>query len=221
MIPALELSPSPLAFVGARLRTIGPDRRYGHLYGGFVSFRELNQISSHMPAFAGLEEKSRDHSYRTAYDLVRADGLGTWMSAIEKMTSMPAVSFLPAEFTSAVEWFTRRRSRPEDAWCKDAIRATESILTALGVECSKNSRESVRTLVGSLVQIRNKTRGHGALGPDFYDAFNAKPIQGQPEARISQCRAIQQWTWSQPQSQTGTVSFLEVCKFPVESRLRI
>lgn len=47
-----------------------------------------------------------------------------------------------------------------------------SILTELGTEGIGGGKITVRLLASALVQIRNKTKGHGALYPDFFQKFN-------------------------------------------------
>ena len=88
---------------------------------------------------AGLEETAKQHAYQFGYGLVRADGLGVWPASIEQMTSMPIVSFMPPEYTSVVEWFTRKRTRPEDDWCRAALSGAREILAELGIDVGKNS----------------------------------------------------------------------------------
>jgi hypothetical protein len=100
---------------------------------------------------------------------------------------------MPAEYAPVIDWFTRKRTKPEDEWCREAISHAREILGELGIDIGKNSRETVRYLVSLLVQIRNKTKAHGALGPDFYNANNTLYISA-IDALINQCPLFQ-WQW--------------------------
>jgi hypothetical protein len=189
---SIESLPSPLAFVISRLKVIGADRTTDTFMATSYVFEAAIKLFG-ICLQAGLEDKAQLHAYRFGYDLVRADGLGVWPASIEQMTSMPIVSFMPTEYLSISEWFNRKRTRPEDEWCRNALSEARNILGDLGIDVGKNTKESVRSLVTLLIQIRNKTKAHGALGPDFYDANNARYIAA-VTALITNC-PIFQWPW--------------------------
>jgi hypothetical protein len=196
----LDLMPSPLALVASRLKVVGHDQSTDtFMAASYLCEAALKLIG--ICFHSGLEEKASQHAYRVGYDLVRADGLGTWPANIVRMTSMPLASFLPSEFALAVEWFTRKRTRPEDEWCREALAEAHAILSELGVETGKGSKETVRAVVAVLVQIRNKTKAHGALGPDFYEANNPRYITA-INLMIAHCPFFL-WRWYHLSSRPG------------------
>lgn len=192
MNTALETLPSPLALVASRLNVIGTDQSTDTFMAASYVFEAAIKLLG-ICLLSGLAERSEQHAYRLGYALVRADGLGVWPSSVDQMTTMPLVSFMPAEFAPIVEWYTKKRTKPDDSWCRDAIANARDILAELGIEVAKNSRETVRYLVVLLVQIRNKTKAHGALGPVFYDANNKRYIAA-IEALIAHCPLFA-WDW--------------------------
>jgi hypothetical protein len=142
----------------------------------------------------GLRERAPTHAYRIGYELVRADGLGTWDGAIRECTSEPLVGFMTHECAEIVAWATKRRTKPEDEWYRRARTATGVVLRELGAPDDGSTRTSTaRELVGALVQIRNKTKAHGAVGPDFFEKANESYIIAVREF-LGNCPAFA-WQW--------------------------
>lgn len=142
----------------------------------------------------GLRERAPSHAYRIAYELVRADGLGTWEAAIRECTSDPLLAFAAHECGELVAWLTKRRSKPDDEWYKRAKSGAEAVLRELGtIEDSASRRQTVRDLIANLVQIRNKTKAHGAVGPDFFAQVN-EPYANAVTELVSNCPALK-WQW--------------------------
>src|SRR4051812_6558861 len=107
--------PTPLAQAARRLNVAGPD-------GGAETFLMASYLAEvaikllGVALYGGLKEKASDQAYRMAYELVRADGLGTWEAWIRQATSQPLASFLPPSYNDLIAWTTRIRTRPEDDW---------------------------------------------------------------------------------------------------------
>jgi tetratricopeptide (TPR) repeat protein len=141
-----------------------------------------------------LRDRAPSHAYRIAYELVRADGLGSWESAIRECTSEPLVGFIAQDCNALIAWATRRRSRPEDEWFRVAKASAGQVLKLLGApEESSNRPQTARDLVASLVQIRNKTKAHGAVGPDFFAEAN-EPYVDAVSAVVENCPVFS-WQW--------------------------
>ena len=125
---------------------------------------------------------------------LQGGGLGQWERIIRENSSLPAASFLPPEFRPLLAWLTKKRNKEEDRPFLDAKLAAENVLLRLGVEQRQESRNpSVRNLISSLVEIRNKTKAHGAVGPDFFDAVNQVYISS-ISFLIFSCPAFS-WNW--------------------------
>jgi hypothetical protein len=203
MLIPLEGLPTPLAQVANRLNIIGPSNSSDtFLTASYLSEAAIKLIVSTL--YSALCLQNPQHAYKLAYDLVRGDGLGVWTTTIDRATSMPLSSFLPPEFSSVLEWATRRRTRPEDEWCREAIACANSILEELGVEYQQTRKESVKSLLNVLVQIRNKTKAHGALGPDFFLVANPQYLRA-IELLVSHCPVFR-WSWFHLSSRDKKVS---------------
>jgi NB-ARC domain len=192
MLIPLDNLATPLAQVANRLNIVGPyNSADTFLTASYLSEAAVKIFASTLHSALSLHHAQ--HAYKLAYDLVRADGLGVWTSSIEKATSMPLSSFLPPDFSPLLEWATRRRTKPEDEWCREALACTNEILGELGVEIEQTRRESVRNLLNGLVQIRNKTKAHGALGPDFF-SFANEPYIRAVSLLVENCPLFK-WRW--------------------------
>ena len=164
--------PTPIAKVAARLNVVGPDSSADtFLIASYLAEIGIKTVA--IALYAALLDKAPDYAYRIGYELVRADGLGSWEKVIRSATTLPQASYLGADFQPVLEWATRKRTKPEDEWYREARTAVGNVLLELGVELETSRQDSVRTLSSALVQIRNKTKAHGAAGQDFFAAVNA------------------------------------------------
>lgn len=185
--------PTHIALVVRRLGTTSPDE----LASTFLEAFYLAEVVTKTIAVAlqaGLSESAPDIPYRHAYGLVRADGLGIWDQAIRESTSQPIAAYLPPELSQFVAWASKRRTKPEDEWFRDALSKAQYVLKEAGAEVQESSKAaSVRDLIGLLIQIRNKTKAHGAVGQTFYANVN-KPYLDAVEILLTSCPAMA-WKW--------------------------
>ena len=124
--------PTPLAKVGARLNVVGPNS-FADTFLIISYLAEIGIKTSAVALYAGLLDKAPDYAYRIGYELVRADGLGSREKAIRSATTLPQASYLDAEFQPVLEWATRKRTKPEDEWYREARTAVGNVLLELGV----------------------------------------------------------------------------------------
>lgn len=193
MIIDTRTLPTPLAKCAARLNAIGAQNSGDT----FLATSYLAEAAIKMIAVVlqvSLRERAPSHAYRIAYDLVRADGLGAWESAIRECTSEPLLGFVSQDCTELAAWATKKRNKPEDEWCRQSRLIAVAILARLGVPEESSARaHTVRELVTALVQIRNKTKAHGAVGPDFFADVNEQYID-LVKAFIVHCPVFS-WQW--------------------------
>ncbi len=144
--------------------------------------------------YAGLRDKAPDAAYRMAYDLVRADGLGTWDVWIRQASSQPLGGFLPPAYADLLTWAGKIRKPTEDPWFADAAGELTQIFALLGFDSPLPARRpTARDLIGAFVQLRNKTRAHGAVGLDFFDRANG-PFLRAVTSFIANCPLFG-WRW--------------------------
>lgn len=186
--------PTHLALVGRRLNVIGPDASaYTFLIASYLAEAAIKTLA--VVFYTGLTGRSSTDAYRLGYDLVRADGLGAWEQIIRESTR-PLASFLPADFNPLLAWATRKRTKPEDLPFREARDQAANVLNALGQDLSQNDVQKQVTILGLityLVQIRNKTKAHGAVGPDFFAQSNQAYIAA-VRVLLDDCPAFA-WRW--------------------------
>jgi len=185
--------PTHIALVGRRLNFCNPD----DLAARFLETSYLAEVSLKTIAsvlHGGLERPAKELAYRHAYELVRADGLGTWENSIRELATPPSSSYLPPEFFTLLAWITKKRSKPEDESFRAMFNGLRSILSLLGVDDRDGPRTvTARDLMTALVQIRNKTRAHGAVSEEFYAAANG-PFLDAIQTMLESCPAFT-WRW--------------------------
>jgi hypothetical protein len=184
--------PTPVAKVAARLNVVGPESSADtFLITSYLAEAAIKTIAAVF--YAGLLDKAPDYAYRMGYELVRADGLGSWEQAIRLSTTLPYASYFGPDFSQALEWTTKRRTRAEDEWYKDGQNAASEVLRELGVELEASRQDTVRTLLSAFVQIRNKTKAHGAVGEDFFRKVNGSYIRA-VSSLVNNCPMFG-WSW--------------------------
>lgn len=108
--------PTPLAAVARRVSVSG----LGASADTFLMVSYVAEVAIKLIAvalYSALREKAPDQAYRMAYDLVRADGLGTWEAWIRQTSTQPLAGFLPPSYTDLIAWAGRVRNKPtEDLW---------------------------------------------------------------------------------------------------------
>jgi hypothetical protein len=203
MVIDVSVLPTHIAKAAARVNTVGPNSSADtFLTTSYLAEAAIKTVA--IACYAGLGERAPEYAYRLGYELVRADGLGNWEKAIRTSTTLPAASYLGPEFQPLLEWATKKRTKPDDDWYRTARAAAVAVLAELGVDLELSRQDSARTLISALVQIRNKTKAHGAAGQDFFDAINQSYITAVSQF-VAHCPVFA-WRWMDLSSRDkGTV----------------
>jgi len=193
MIVETTLLPTHLALVARRLNVCDPeDLAARFLETSYLAESFLKTLA--IVLRTGLSNPARDIAYRQAYDLLRADGLGVWEQAIREVTNQQTAAYLPPEFQPLLAWISKKRTKNEDEWFRIALSNARQVLTLLGNEEQENNKNgTVKDLLTCLVQIRNKSKAHGAVGEDFYAAANQHYFHAVTDTLLS-CPLIE-WKW--------------------------
>jgi len=195
MIGKIEISklPTPMAKVAARVNLVG-DEASGDTFLMVSYVTEITLKMLGIALCAGIRKSSPTIAHKFEYALVRADGLGVWERMLGDCTGQSCVGYLDADLQPLVAWLTRKRARAEDEWAREAAQQCAFILELLGSESGALPRKlSVRFLLSQMVQIRNKTKAHGAVGPDFFDITNQKYLLA-AKLLIDHC-PMKDWQW--------------------------
>jgi hypothetical protein len=113
--------------------------------------------------------ENQEQQYRQAHRLVRADGLGDWVDVLSEVTQGPASASLAAGARAEQKALTQRIGHEDGAWQFQSVELLYSLLPKLEKEREPMpSRVTGQSWFTYFVQVRNKTRGHGAPAADFY-----------------------------------------------------
>lgn len=106
------------------------------------------------------------HRYRLMHRIVRANGIGDWSESLADATTGPAATCLSEGL--------RTDSRAvgelvaDGAWQYEAVAHLASAITDLGATVYQlPKRVSLKSWFAYFVELRNKTRGHGAITPEY------------------------------------------------------
>ena len=181
--------PTHVARVVSRLDVTGPHASGDtFLTASYVVESVLKTIG--VVLCSGIRRTSSSAAYRFEYGLVRADGLGAWEEAITTAVGHSYAGYIDQDLQSLVVWLTRKRTRAEDRWAREAVQECSAILSLLAAPDAEPPRSfAVRYLLNQLVRVRNKTKAHGAVGADFFDKANQHYIRA-AELILESCPAM-------------------------------
>ena len=128
---------------------------------------------------ACIEEDADRNRYELEHKLVRADSLGEWTAVLRASLVGPSAQFFASPARSIVRELTERVSKGD--WRYEAVSGFAAAAEELNLTASVGSRATLRQAFDICVQIRNRTRGHGAttaarcyrLCPPIADALRA------------------------------------------------
>lgn len=110
---------------------------------------------------AAVEDSNNRHRYRLLHRLVRADGLGDWHECFSEILTGPTLQHLIPEALDAQKDLTQRFG--SGPWQHTAVELLHDCLSRLEPGCEELPiKVDLRRWFSDFVQLRNKTRGHGA-----------------------------------------------------------
>ena len=108
-----------------------------------------------------LEAEPDRHRYGLEYRLIRANSLGEWVQVLQSALVGPPAQFLLHDASNVVRNLTK--SVPSSDWRYSAVNDLNCAAKELGVETTPlPAKVPLRNFFNLGVQIRNRTRGHGA-----------------------------------------------------------
>ena len=113
----------------------------------------------------GAINDDKDNSrYALEHELVRADGIGSWVDVLQKLYTGPSVISLDEQAKRFVQEITQRVTASDWRYC--AYDRMKTALAALRITPSDmDGAVKMIKWFSAFVQLRNKTRGHGATLP--------------------------------------------------------
>lgn len=113
---------------------------------------------------SGIEDDHENHQYRLLHSLVRADGLGDWVQALDEVLTGPASQHISGELFEVKKAFTERLGTGN--WQQKAVHGLHEVLANIHDNTQPiGDKVALRTWFHKFAELRNKTRGHGAATP--------------------------------------------------------
>lgn len=185
--------PTHLALVARRCHAVGPSASADtFLMTSYLVELSLKTIA--LTLASGVAKSSPSAAEKLEHELVHADGLGVWENAISRFAGQSMLGYLDSEMQPLISWLMKPRTKSDDEWTRTALSHCSRILDLLGTpDHEPPKKPTVRHLLNYLVRIRNKTKAHGAVGPDFFAQAN-EDFASAADLLLSHC-PICEWEW--------------------------
>ena len=152
----------PMTLMLDRLKKFGAESDSAlfteHLYAGEF----IVKITTAAFIASVLDDRER-HRYRLNHGLIRADGMGEWVSKLDETLTGSASQHLTEAAKEDRRAFTDRVGK--STWQHEAVRTLHEVLTAIHPQQPLTEKVSLRAWFSMFAELRNKTRGHGAITP--------------------------------------------------------
>ena len=113
---------------------------------------------------AAIADDRERHRYRLLHRLVRADGLGEWVQALDQILIGPASQHLNPDARDAQQQLTQKLGPGQ--WQNEAFGRLHAVLKTFVPETENAPfKVSGQQCFQNFVLLRNRTRGHGAPSP--------------------------------------------------------
>ena len=156
---------SPLYQISERIKKARSDSDVAYFYDLLHAGEMVVKLAT-AGLVACVDEDRERHRYRLEYDLVHADGLGAWSSALSDALTGPASQILVSEARGTQRELTQtfRVSGPE--WQPQAVALLHEARLVIDEDISLlPTKVGVRRWFEDFIVLRNRTRGHGATTP--------------------------------------------------------
>jgi hypothetical protein len=115
---------------------------------------------------AAVADDRERHQYRLAHKLIRADGLGEWVQALDEALVGPPAQHLLESASEDRRAFIERCA--SGTWQHEAVATLLTVLRSVALDTDPPSaRIPLRLWFPAFANFRNKTRGHGAPTPEI------------------------------------------------------
>lgn len=111
------------------------------------------------------EDRERQR-YEVEYALVRANGIGDWVTSLDELTTGPASTLMPDGAMPEKRQLTQRFAKSDECWQREAVDLLQNVVSCVGEPRGcVGSKAALVAWFKSFASLRNRTRGHGATTP--------------------------------------------------------
>ena len=152
----------PLAKINERL-SVDRDDSYTALFNALLLKAELITKLTVIGFVAMIPDDVENTRYAHAYELVRANSVGSWADLLRQLLTGPTK--LPDSVREVQNQLTERNQR--DSWQHQAVVELSESMTSLNLAGQPVPRNvPLLQWFNDFATLRNKTRGHGATPPN-------------------------------------------------------
>jgi tetratricopeptide (TPR) repeat protein len=129
---------------------------------------------------AEVGENRERQRYAIEHTLVRADGIGEWVRALDDLTKGPISSLLADEASTEKRQLIQKFAKEEESWQRQAVVLLDRVSQRVDIApVAKNNKVALVSWFQTFAALRNRTRGHGAtlggacadMAPEFEDSL--------------------------------------------------
>jgi hypothetical protein len=140
------------------------DSDFSYFFSLLVAGEAITKIVTLISVSALISDKDR-HQYRILHGIVRASGMGDWSKALDDLLVGTASQYLIPEFRDYQAELTKKTVDGE--WQNLAVLELVKTLEILKIKNDGvNGKQDLKSWFKLFTELRNKTRGHGALLTD-------------------------------------------------------
>ena len=111
-----------------------------------------------------LDDDREKNRYRLIHGLVRANGIGEWSRALDETFTGTASQNFPSKLNDTRRIYTERVGK--GSWQHEAVSKLQEVLDGVTGETTPAIEKiALRNWFQAFAELRNKTRGHGAVTP--------------------------------------------------------
>lgn len=134
------------------------------LFYELLYYGELVVKLSTVGMLAALYEDQDRHRYRVEYGLIRSDGIGEWVAALDDVIQGPASQQLRRDGRTEQREITERFAPADGTWQGKAVETMRQVCRIVDHNYEQlPGKYSLRMWFQDFAWLRNKTRGHGAI----------------------------------------------------------
>ena len=117
-------------------------------------------------SFVASIDDREGNRYKLEHDLIRADGLGAWVTNLDEALVGPSSNVMNREAQPLAQEITQKWTKRDDVWQRQVAEYLDDIVQMIdGDSPDLPSAVSLRWWFSTFVWLRNRTRGHGSTLP--------------------------------------------------------
>ena len=158
------------------------DREEGDMAYFLALMLQLEYITKLVTAavVACVGDDADRHRYSLEYQLVRADSIGDWVNTLAEALTGPSGQYFREEAKEITRELTQRVS--EGDWRYHVVHSLSTVAKRFGIEPQIGPKVALRQGFQIGVEIRNRTRGHGA--PTSRECSDVVPLLAEAMAQL-------------------------------------